>query len=125
MNESNKEIVAEDNSIERKRFREEIRTFMNKLTHGPSGRSHITAGNILTLLAMAGALFGFWLNVSMEAGAQKQRVDTVEKRQVEDRAENKEKLNEIRSDVKQISADLQRVLRVLERVEGREEGKKK
>ena len=114
-----------NNAVERKAFRLEMREFMHKVTHGPSGRSNISLGNILTLLTMAGALLVFWLNVSMDAGAQKQRIDTVEKRQNEDRVDTKEKLKEINSDVKQISGDVQRILRSLERLEGREEGRKK
>ena len=72
---------------------------------------------VAATLFVAGAV-GFW-HLSGETADTKRRVDQVEKRQAEDRAEIKADQKEIKADVKEMKEEVQRIRILLERL-GRE-----
>jgi hypothetical protein len=74
------------------------------------------AGLAVTLLLAAAG--GFW-HLSGETADTKRRVDTVEKRQLEDRHELKADQKEIKQDVKETKEQVQQIRILLERM-GRE-----
>lgn len=71
----------------------------------------ITAGGLLLSIA------GVWGTLSAEQADVKRRVDTVEKRQTEDRAETKERLRDVNHKADRIDANVQIILRKLDAME--------
>ena len=76
-------------------------------------------GLTLTVLVAMGSLLVWVGGISADAADTKRRVDTVEKRQHEDRAELKQDQKEIKADVKETKEEVQRIRILLERM-GRE-----
>jgi hypothetical protein len=82
--------------------------------NGDSGRAArgVSYASISIAVATIGALGGFGV-LAMDAGAQKQRIDTIEKRQVEDRSATGEKLNKLDSKVGQVDEKVNIILQEL------------
>jgi len=80
-------------------------------------RRGISFASITVAVAALGALGGFGL-LAMDAGAQKQRIDTIEKRQVEDRSATGEKLNKLDSKAEQINEKVNLILQEIRDMQG-------
>ena len=74
-------------------------------------------GNILTILSIVAALGGVWAATSADNADVKRRVDTVEKRQIEDRSDVRDTQREIKQDVKETKETVQIILRKLDAME--------
>lgn len=83
----------------------------------------LSLANVLTIVGMLGALVGVWVTVNVDAADTKRRVDTVEKRQIEDRAETKSDVKEVKQDIKDVKNEVQAIRILLERM-GRERGQR-
>jgi hypothetical protein len=74
------------------------------------GMSPAFVGIAITALVALGGLIVFVLAFGKDLGAQQQRIDTVEKRQVEDRTATGEKLNKVEGKVERIDANVNLIL---------------
>jgi len=72
-------------------------------------RRGVSFASIAVAVSALGALGGFGL-LAMDAGAQKQRIETIEKRQVEDRNETGHKLNKLDIKAEQIDGKVNLIL---------------
>ena len=77
----------------------------------------MSTGNILTILAMFGALAVSYATLSADTADTKRRLSTLEQRNEETRKEIKEVAHEIKGDVKEVKGDVQLILRKLEGME--------
>lgn len=84
---------------------------------GKDRRSYVSLGNVLTILAMLGALAASYATLSADNARTTQRLDTLEKRNEETRKEIKEVAHEIKGDVKEVKQDVQLILRKLDSLE--------
>ena len=80
-------------------------------------RHFVSPGNILTILAMFGALAGSYATLYADNADTKRRITTLEQRNEETRKEIKEVAHEIKGDVKEVKGDVQLILRKLEGME--------
>ena len=80
-------------------------------------RNFISLGNILTILGMFGAVGLAWGERVADNADTKRRVSVIEQRQLEDRVANQADRKELKSDVKETNANVQKILRKLEAME--------
>lgn len=80
-------------------------------------RRFVSPGNILTILAMFGAVATAYATLAADNADTKRRVSTVEERQGEARREIKDITHEIKVDVKEVKGDVQLILRKLGEME--------
>jgi hypothetical protein len=80
-----------------------------------NGRVSLTAG--IAALVAAGSLLVWVGNLSGEQGAQKEKVEQLEKRLAEDREQQRRVTEEIKTDIKTIGADVQTILRKITAIE--------
>ena len=80
-------------------------------------RHFVSVGNILTILAMFGALAGSYATLYADSADTKRRITTLEQRNEETRKEIKDVAHEIKEDVKEVKSDVQLILRKLDSME--------
>ena len=71
----------------------------------------------LTILGMLGGFAGTWWALAGEQGRQKEKVETIERRQIEDRVEIKTDVKDVKQDVKDVKQDVNLILRKLNEME--------
>jgi hypothetical protein len=82
--------------------------------------------NVLTAVALLGALGGVWGTLSADGADTKRRVTTVEQRQAEDRKDTRAAIHEVKEHVKLIDQNTQlilqevRAMQAVQRAERRE-----
>ena len=81
-------------------------------------------GNILTILGILGALGAVWAATSADNADVKRRVDTVEKRQIEDRSDVRDNQREIKQDVKETKETVQIILRKIDAMEAAQKSRR-
>lgn len=80
-----------------------------------NGRLTITQA--IALLGLLGAIGGVWGTLAAESADTKRRVDTVEKRQTEDREQVRRDQAEIKDHVKLIDTNVQTILQTIKAME--------
>ena len=80
-------------------------------------RHFVSLGNVLTILAFAGALATGWVALAADSADTKRRVTVVEARQQEDRQTTQVIVKEVKDDVKETKHDVQLILRKLVEME--------
>lgn len=81
----------------------------------------ISLATVLSIVGMVAAMAGSWFVWGQQAGELKQKVQTIEERQKEDRRELKADQKEIKTDVKDVKNEVVQIRIILEsmRREGR------
>ena len=93
---------------------------------GDSGRTArgVSYATISLIVGVAGGL-GALGAVAMDLGAQKQRIDTIEKRQVEDRTATGEKLNKVEVKVDQVDGKVNLILQEIRAMQAAQDAERR
>ena len=86
-------------------------------TNTTNGRHRISLANLISFIAMGGALAVAWANLAADNATTTKRVDALEENRVIDRTEAKEERKEIKDSVRSVDGNVQLILRRLDVME--------
>ena len=77
----------------------------------------LSLSTVLSVIGMVAALAGSWFVWGQQAGEIKQKVQTIEERQKEDRRDTRQNISEVKEHVKQIDKATQEILQTIRAME--------
>lgn len=77
---------------------------------------HISIGNILTMLAIAGGAVGVYAQTQTKIETQANRIEQIEKREAANKQEEKDQRKEVKDDIKEVKQEVKELRQDVQKV---------